>query len=144
MEETKATIENNEEVVYYEDVLASLASSVLEMTPGTDEYESAANTLNNLYRTKMEYDKIEAEKEEREKQRVIETKIKLDDAAASRKFKAIEIGVTVGLGILNVVLPLAVYSHWQKCGFKFEETGTITSTTFRNNNKLIDKFIKPR
>lgn len=37
----------------------------------------------------------------------------------------------------EIVLPLVFYAAWMRKGFKFEETGTFTSTTFRG---LFGKF----
>ena len=45
--------------------------------------------------------------------------------------------VRLGAEIAGIVLPLMFYAHWMKKGFKFEETGTFTSTTFRG---LFNRF----
>lgn len=37
----------------------------------------------------------------------------------------------------NLIVPLIFYGVWMKRGFKFEETGTFTSTTFRG---LFNRF----
>lgn len=39
--------------------------------------------------------------------------------------------------VAGIVAPLVFYSSWMKKGFKFEETGAFTSSTFKN---LIQKF----
>ena len=39
----------------------------------------------------------------------------------------------------GVVLPLGFYGIWMKRGFKFEETGAFSSTTFKN----LIRFFKP-
>lgn len=51
----------------------------------------------------------------------------------SRKDRFLRIGVDVA----GIILPLIFYGIWLRRGFKFEETGTFTSTTFRN---LINRF----
>lgn len=38
----------------------------------------------------------------------------------------------LGAEIAGIVLPLMFYGRWMAKGLKFEETGTFTSTTFRN------------
>ena len=51
----------------------------------------------------------------------------------SRKDRFLRIGVDVA----GIILPLIFYGIWLRRGFKFEETGTFTSTTFRS---LFNKF----
>lgn len=41
------------------------------------------------------------------------------------------------VGLLGICLPLIFYGVWMKQGFKFEETGAYTSTTFRG---LFNRF----
>lgn len=43
----------------------------------------------------------------------------------------------IGLEVASIIVPLMFYRKWMEEGFKFEETGTYTSTTFRG---LIGKF----
>lgn len=38
----------------------------------------------------------------------------------------------IGVDIMGIALPLVFYGIWMCKGFKFEETGTYTSTTFKN------------
>ena len=45
--------------------------------------------------------------------------------------------VRYGIDVAGIVLPLMFYATWMKKGFKFEETGTYTSTTFRG---LFNRF----
>ena len=106
------------------------------LTPGSKEYESAANHLATLYRLAME----ETEKErtfvrncDRDvlETRELELKIaQLEDQKKDRWWR-------LGLEAAGLVLPLAFYAVWMRRGFKFEETGTFTSTTFRG---LFSKF----
>ena len=43
----------------------------------------------------------------------------------------------LGIAAAEIVLPLVFYATWMRKGFKFEETGTFTSTTFRG---LFNRF----
>ena len=45
--------------------------------------------------------------------------------------------IRLGIAAAEIILPLIFYSKWMKKGFKFEETGTFTSTTFRG---LFNRF----
>lgn len=57
----------------------------------------------------------------------------LDEQVKARYFN-------LGIAAAELILPLAFYAVWMKRGFKFEETGAFTSTTFRN---LFNQF-KPK
>jgi hypothetical protein len=43
----------------------------------------------------------------------------------------------LGIEIIGIGLPLIFYASWMRRGFKFEETGTYTSTTFKG---LFNRF----
>ena len=43
----------------------------------------------------------------------------------------------LGIEMTSIVLPLIFYGIWMRKGFKFEETGTYTSMTFRS---LFNRF----
>ena len=43
----------------------------------------------------------------------------------------------LGIAAAELMIPLMFYGIWMKRGFKFEETGTYTSTTFRG---LFNRF----
>lgn len=45
--------------------------------------------------------------------------------------------VRTGVAVGELVLPLIFYGIWMNRGFKFEETGSFTSTTFKN---LLNRF----
>lgn len=99
---------------------------------GSDEEVKAVDNLVKLYKLKIEEDesqmKIEKEKSDKEfKEKQLREQVK------DRYFRT---GIAVG----EVVLPLIFYGIWMNKGFKFEETGTFTSGTFRN---LINCF-KPK
>lgn len=60
---------------------------------------------------------------------------KVEDLKDKKHDRIIKIVVT----ILEVVPPLIFYGRWMKKGFKFEETGTYSSPTFRG----LIHFFKP-
>ena len=45
--------------------------------------------------------------------------------------------IKAGTAAAELVLPLVCYGIWMRKGFKFEETGSFTSTTFKN---LLNRF----
>lgn len=65
-------------------------------------------------------------------------KAKIDeDKIKSDKFDHV---LKVGVEVAGIVIPIAFYGVWMAKGFKYEETGSFSSTTFRN---LISNF-KPK
>lgn len=51
--------------------------------------------------------------------------------------QVIDLCVKTGVEVGKLVLPLVFYGIWMNKGFKFEETGSFTSTTFKN---LLSRF----
>ena len=60
---------------------------------------------------------------------------KVEELEDKKKDRFVKIGIT----LLEVVPPLIFYGKWMTRGFKFEETGTYSSPTFRG----LIKFFKP-
>lgn len=60
---------------------------------------------------------------------------KVEELEDKKKDRFVKIGIT----LLEVVPPLIFYGKWMARGFKFEETGTYASPTFRG----LIKFFKP-
>lgn len=61
-------------------------------------------------------------------------KLKNDENRSNgdEKDKWVDRVIKIGLGLLEIGAPLALYAVFLNKGFKFEETGTYTSTTFKN------------
>ena len=116
--------------------------SELENLPLLDE-EGAGKVVNNLetlYKLRLEEKKLELEENDRYSRRVLEEekndrelKIKEEQLAVDKRNSWIKLG----LGIFEVGVPLTVYAHFVKRGFKFEETGTFCSKTFMDLFKKI-------
>lgn len=112
-----------EEVVEINDLdsaIALLRAQIDEAEPGTEEHGRLVESYERLVKLKHSIDKDEVELEiEREK---------LDNSKSdNRKDRRIK----VGLGIIQVALPIGVYTWLCNRGFKFEETGAVTSGFFR-------------
>ena len=45
--------------------------------------------------------------------------------------------IKIGLETTAIIVPIIFYNTWMNKGFKFEETGTFTSSTFKG---LINRF----
>lgn len=112
-EEIKSSIEN----------LSTLES-------GSKEKSTAIDDLIKLYKLKIEETKSESElleKSDVSTNRGLEQelkKIQLEEQVKDRYFR-------LGVEAAGIILPLVFYATWMRKGFRFEETGTYTSTTFR-------------
>ena len=82
-----------------------------------------------LYRRELDerHEKDESEKQTREEE------FKRNQLAEQTKDRYFRLGIEA----VGIILPLVFYASWMKRGFKFEETGTYTSTTFRG---LFNRF----
>ncbi len=93
-----------------------------DLSTGSEEKSKAVDDLATLYRLRIEETKAETEREEK--------RVATTEMAKDRNFKLIaEAGIAT--------MTMAFYAYWMRKGFKFEETGTFTSTTFRG---LFNKF----
>lgn len=91
--------------------------AIANMQSGSEEKGKAIDDLDKLYRLKIEDEKLDWERETKKSQQ--------SDQAKDRYFK-------VGTTLVEIAIPLIFYGIWMNRGFKFEETGAYTSTTFRN------------
>lgn len=109
---------------------------------GTDEHKAATDDICKLYSKVIEGERANCEFDRAMNQDDLEEKkyradlnkqeIELEEKQKDRKIHLV-------LDVAKIVLPLTVYSVMIYKGFKFEETGTISSMCLRN---LISK-IKP-
>jgi hypothetical protein len=94
---------------------------------GSKEKTAAINELAILYRLNIEETKNELEFNDKRERRLKEP---LEEQSLERYFR-------MGIAVAEIVLPLIFYACWMRKGFKFEETGTYTSTTFKG---LFNRF----
>lgn len=80
-----------------------------------------------------ELDLKERELNGKDADRIQEDEIQRRQARDQMIDRCVRAGVAVG----ELVLPLVFYGIWMNRGFKFEETGSFTSTTFKN---LLNRF----
>lgn len=103
------------------------------LEPGSKEKSTAIDDLAKLYRLRIEETKNEWDFNEKYDARESDNILKndqLEEQVKDRYFR-------LGLETAGIVLPLIFYAAWMKRGFRFEETGTYTSTTFRG---LFNRF----
>lgn len=90
-------------------------------------YTKAVDNLAKLYKLKLEEDKTSMEYLDKTKTREGDNGFKCAQMEEAIKDRYVRIGIAAA----ELVLPLVFYAVWMKRGFKFEEKGTYTSTTFR-------------
>lgn len=100
-----------------------------EMQSGSKEIGVAIEDIERLFKMK-----VEGEKQDRETQSdLCDQRNKELENAGRAKDRCIRLG----LDVAGLILPLIFYGVWMRRGFKFEEEGTFTSTTFRG---LFNRF----
>ena len=129
-----------------------------KLNPGSAEKSKAVDDLATLYKLTIDETKMELDFDEKQARRKMDKENRLkDDAIKEQQLKdensvrerdelirkeqlAEQVKdryIRLGIAAAEIILPLIFYSKWMKKGFKFEETGTFTSTTFRG---LFNRF----
>lgn len=132
--------------------------SIESLKSGSQERETAIRELATLHKLRIEEIKAETDAEEKRERRKMDSdkhKAELDlkeqelgskDADRTReeelqkrqsRDQLIDRCMRTGMDVAGLVLPLVCYGVWMNRGFKFEETGSFTSTTFKN---LLNRF----
>ncbi|MEY8515370.1 hypothetical protein AALC25_00310 [Lachnospiraceae bacterium 29-84] len=103
------------------------------LADGSKEQAEAIEGLAKLYRLKIDEAKANSELEQRYKALYSEkdTKTKQLEEQAKERY------VRIGIEVAGLILPMIFYASWMRRGFRFEETGTFTSATFKN---LFNRF----
>lgn len=98
---------------------------------GSDEQGKATDNIVKLYKLRMDENEQENSKNADEDKAVLERhKLELEEQKA-KDDKLIRILTTMtSVGV--TIAGFAVGSHWYGKGFKFEETGTICSSTLKS------------
>lgn len=103
-----------------------------------EEKSGKSDKVIELSKILIENDKVEKDFAERRDKRVADA----EEATTARKNKEafdvkqakdqkIDRYIGYAINAVSIAAPLVFYGSWMKKGFKFEETGTFTSTTFR-------------
>lgn len=129
------------------DEILSQLNNLSTLDPGSKEQQTAVENVTKLYRLGLEDVKANTDYDEKLYRRDVDAQHEqeeLDRQAREEQFKKDQLAEQIkdryfklGIGVAEIVLPLIFYATWMKRGFKFEETGTYTSTTFRG---LFNRF----
>ena len=133
--EEKMTIEE----LLSEEIAAQI-QSLSELDSGSKEKSAVVDDLTKLYKLRIEENKSVWDADEKYNRRM------MDDESSTKEtdFKERQIAeqvkdryFRVGIAAAELLIPLMCYGVWMNKGFKFEETGTYTSSTFKG---LINRF----
>lgn len=111
------------------DEIVAEIQNLSEMEDGSEEKSQAIDNLVKLHRLRIEEIECELDADEKVKRRQMEHE-QINEQVKERHFK-------VGVAAPELIVPLIFYGIWMRKGFKFEETGTYTSNTFKG---LINRF----
>ena len=117
----------NEEICkLMDEEIKSQLEEMSSLKAGSDEKIKATESLSKLYKLRIDDERLDNEllKETMEKEAL------LTEQKKDRWFKT-------GIAAAEIGIPLIFYGIWMRRGFKFEETGTFTSQTFKG---LINRF----
>ena len=122
------------------ELIANEIESISGLEAGSKEKATAVENLATLYRLRIEENKSVWDADEKSDHRMMEERIniqeneikkqQIEEQIYDRYFKA-------GIAVAELIIPLICYGIWMNKGFRFEETGTITSSTFKG---LINRF----
>lgn len=120
--------------------IAAEIQTLSGLDSGSKEKSVAIEDLTKLYKLRIEENKSEWDADEKYNRRVMEGEANTREDETKRAQIAEQIKdryFRVGIAAAELMIPLMFYGIWMKKGFKFEETGTYTSTTFRG---LFNRF----
>lgn len=138
--------------------IAAEIRAISSLDSGSEEKSKAIEDLAKLYRLRIEETKSELDAEDKRSRRTLESeanvreneikKSQLDEQIKAdvqdEQYKRSQLDEQVkdryfrlGIAAAELLIPLMFYGIWMRKGFKFEETGTYTSTTFRG---LFNRF----
>lgn len=131
--------EKNIEELLSEEIAAEI-QALSGLDSGSKEKSTAIDDLTKLYKLRIEENKSIWDADEKYNRRVMEDEVNARDDEVKRTQIAEQVKdryFRVGIAAAELMIPLMFYGIWMKKGFKFEETGTITSSTFKG---LISRF----
>ena len=138
--------------------IAAEIQAISSLNSGSEEKSKAIEDLAKLYRLRIEETKSELDAEDKRSRRTLESeanvreneikKSQLDEQIKAdvqdEQYKRSQLDeqvkdryIKLGIAAAELLIPLMFYGIWMRKGFKFEETGTYTSTTFRG---LFNRF----
>lgn len=116
-----------------EEEIKNEIENLASLEPGSEKHSTAVESLAKLYKVKLDEDKTSMEYLDKTRNRESDKGFKVAQIEENVKDRYVKIGIAAA----ELVLPLMFYAVWMRRGFKFEENGAYTSTTFRG---LFNRF----
>jgi hypothetical protein len=132
--------EKNEIQELLSGVIKTKLQNLCRVDPGSKEEADAIKEIVELYKLRIEETKIELDSREKDDRRIDESEAReRDEILRERQFREQmrDRNFRLVVEITGIILPLSFYGYQFYRGLKFEETGTVTSTFFRN---LLGRF----
>ena len=110
------------------------------MKGGNHEFDNRIDDLTKLYKLRIEENKSVWDADEKYHRRIMDGESVTKDGDFKERQIAEQVKdryFRVGIAAAELLIPLMCYGIWMNKGFKFEETGTFTSSTFKG---LINRF----
>lgn len=134
-----------------DDVIETEIANLRTLPSGDERRVDAIRDLASLHKLRIEEIKAQTDADEKSKRREMDSEQRKEelayknaDRAREEEFQSrqlreqkIDRYVRVAVAGVELVLPLVFYGVWMKRGFKFEESGVYSSTTFKN---LFNRF----
>ena len=120
--------------------IAAQFKALSRLKTGSEEKTTAIDDLTKLYKLRIEENKSVWDADEKHDRRIMDGKSVTKDNDFKERQIAEQIKdryFRVGIAAAELLIPLMCYGIWMNKGFKFEETGTFTSSTFKG---LINRF----
>lgn len=124
---------NDETKGLLEETIKEEINNLTTLKSGSEEKSTAIDDIAKLYKLKIDESKVVNDAQEKEIQRITENSLRAQQLTEQTKERYFRFGAEAA----GIILPLIFYATWMRKGFKFEESGTFTSTTFRG---LFQKF----
>ena len=131
--------EKNIDELLSEEIAAQI-KALSDLQSGTKEKSTAIDDLTKLYKLRIEENKSVWDADEKYNRRMMDEESVTKDGDFKERQIAEQVKdryFRVGIAGAELLLPLIFYGIWMNKGFKFEETGTFTSSTFKG---LINRF----
>lgn len=131
--------EKNIEELLNEEIAAQI-EALSDLQSGTKEKSTAIDDLTKLYKLRIEENKSVWDADEKYNRRIMDGESVTKDGDFKERQIAEQVKdryFRVGIAAAELLIPLMCYGIWMNKGFKFEETGTFTSSTFKG---LINRF----
>ena len=117
-----------------DDVIETELANLRTLPSGNEERAKAIRDLAALHKLRIEEIRAQADVDEKSERREMDGRQRREEELQNRQLREQKIDryVRIAVAGAELVLPLMFYGIWMRRGFKFEESGVYSSTTFRN------------